>query len=140
MLYGLNPLRIFIHEQGLARFATEPYEKPRNGNMDNMFVHLTNYAINKMNSKFQQNNKQAKDDYDDEDYDDEDDDYGDEEEGHKRSMFAILKILLSQGADPDKIMAEIKDIIIKTIIGGQPYMNHMYRVCQPECLDNSMAF
>lgn len=57
MLYGLNPLRIFIHEQGLARFATEPYEKPRNGNMDNMFVHLTNYAINKMNSKFQQNNK-----------------------------------------------------------------------------------
>ena len=37
-------------------------------------------------------------------------------------------------------MAEIKDIIIKTVIGGQPYMNHMYRVCQPECLDNSMAF
>ena len=57
MLYGLNPLRILIHEQGLARFATEPYEKPRNGNMDNMFVHLTNYAINKLNDNFKQNNK-----------------------------------------------------------------------------------
>jgi hypothetical protein len=33
-------------------------------------------------------------------------------------LSAILKILLSQGADPDKIMAEIKDIIIKTVIGG----------------------
>ena len=52
MLYGLNPLRIFIHEQGLARFATEPYEKPMGGNRDNMFVHLTNYAINKLNDKF----------------------------------------------------------------------------------------
>jgi hypothetical protein len=57
MLYGLNPVRILIHEQGLARFATEPYEKPRNGNMDNMFVHLTNYAINKLNDNFKQNNK-----------------------------------------------------------------------------------
>lgn len=81
-----------------------------------MFVHLTNYAINKMNTNFKQNNKQAKDDsYGD--YDEEED-YGDEEEGHKRSLFAILKILLSQGADPDKIMMEIKDIIIKTVIGG----------------------
>lgn len=56
-LYGLNPLRIFIHEQGLARFATEAYEKPRASNIDNMYVHLTNYAINKMNTNFKQNNK-----------------------------------------------------------------------------------
>jgi len=121
LLYGLNPLRIYIHEQGLARFATEPYEKPRPANLDNMFVHLTNYAINKMNTNFKQNNKKAKAENDDYgDYgDEESDDYGDEEEeGHKRSLFAILKILYSQGADPDKVMAEIKDIVIKTIISG----------------------
>jgi len=29
---------------------------------------------------------------------------------------------------------------VKTIIVGQPYMDHMYRVCQPECIDNSMCF
>lgn len=52
LLCGLNPLRIYIHEEGLARFATEPYEKPRNGNLDNMYVHLTNYSINKNNTKF----------------------------------------------------------------------------------------
>jgi len=61
-----------------------------------MFVHLTNYAINKMNDNFKQNNKQAKEEDEYGDYDEEDSgDYGDEEEGHKRSLFAILKILYS---------------------------------------------
>lgn len=56
-----------------------------------MFVHLTNYAINKNNTNFLQNNKKAKnDDYGD--YDDYDDD-DDEETGHKRSLFAVLKII-----------------------------------------------
>ncbi len=52
LLYGLNPLRIYIHEQGIGRFATENYEKPKPSNLDNMYVHLTNYAINKSNVKF----------------------------------------------------------------------------------------
>ena len=142
LLYGLNPLRIYIHEQGLARFATEPYEKPRPNNLDNIYCHLTNYAINKMNDNFKQNNKAAKeeDDYGGYDEEESDDCEEEEEEGHKRSMFAILKILYSQGGDVDKVMGEIKDIVIKTCISGQPYMNHTYRVCQPECMDNSMCF
>ena len=41
-----------------------------------------------------------------------------EESGHKRSLNAILKIIMQQGGDPDKILDEIKDIIVKTIIVG----------------------
>jgi tubulin polyglutamylase TTLL6/13 len=52
MLYGINPMRIFVHEEGLARFATVPYEEPKNSNMRNMFMHLTNYAINKESSDY----------------------------------------------------------------------------------------
>lgn len=52
LLCGLNPLRIYIHEEGLARFATEPYERPTYRNMNNMYIHLTNYSINKSNVKF----------------------------------------------------------------------------------------
>lgn len=48
-------MRIYIHEKGIARFATETYTAPRPSNIDNMFIHLTNYAINKYNSAFQQN-------------------------------------------------------------------------------------
>jgi len=52
LLYGVNPLRIYFHEMGLARFATEEYQGPSNSNLDNLYMHLTNYAINKHNDKF----------------------------------------------------------------------------------------
>lgn len=70
--------------------------------MDNVFMHLTNYALNK----------------DSENYEACEDDAGDE--GHKRSLGAILQILKKEGADVDKFMDEVKDIIIKTIITAQP--------------------
>ena len=78
------------------------------------------------------------------DDDEESEDFGsgdsEEESGHKRSLNAILKILLQQGGDPDKILDEIKDIIVKTIIVGQPFMSHIYRSCQPDDYDNAMCF
>ena len=52
LLYGVNPMRIFIHDQGIARFATEVYAPPKSSNMDNLYIHLTNYAINKYNKAF----------------------------------------------------------------------------------------
>jgi tubulin polyglutamylase TTLL6/13 len=36
-----------VFQEGLARFATHPYEPPNPKNLSNMFMHLTNYAINK---------------------------------------------------------------------------------------------
>ncbi len=44
---SINPLRIYIYEEGLARFATQPYESAYTQNTSNRFVHLTNYSINK---------------------------------------------------------------------------------------------
>ena len=54
LVTGCDPLRIFIHEEGLARFATEEYEAPNKYNMDDIYVHLTNYSINKNNPNFVQ--------------------------------------------------------------------------------------
>lgn len=62
LLYGVNPLRVYIHEEGIARFATEEYQAPNNSNLDNLYMHLTNYAINKFNDKFQQNEDEDEDD------------------------------------------------------------------------------
>jgi tubulin polyglutamylase TTLL6/13 len=101
LLYGVNPLRIFIHHMGLARFATDYYTKPTNSNLDNLYMHLTNYAINKFNSNFQQNEDEEEDD-----------------QGHKRSMNSVLNQLKSEGHDTEKLMAEIKDIIVKTLVIG----------------------
>lgn len=52
LVTGIDPLRIFVYEEGLARFATEPYKAPRSDNLDNRFMHLTNYAVNKDHPNF----------------------------------------------------------------------------------------
>jgi hypothetical protein len=90
--------------------------------MSNVYMHLTNYALNVRNDNYEQAH----------------DENGDE--GHKRSLGAILQILKKEGCDTDKLMDQIKDLIVKTIIIGQPNLHHLYRILQPECLDNSMAF
>lgn len=45
-----HPLRIYLYEEGLARFATEDYSNDPNI-LKNKFVHLTNFSINKRNVK-----------------------------------------------------------------------------------------
>ena len=75
LLAGCDPLRIFIYKEGLARFATETYITPKRDNMEDMCVHLTNYAINKNNPNFVFNEDKDKDDV-----------------GHKRSFTSILKV------------------------------------------------
>lgn len=52
LITGVDPLRIFIYKDGLARFATHKYRKPSKRNIKDMFCHLTNYAINKNSKKF----------------------------------------------------------------------------------------
>jgi hypothetical protein len=43
-------IQAFMYHDGLARFATEEYDK--NQKDDNLFMHLTNYAINKESEAF----------------------------------------------------------------------------------------
>ena len=52
LLAGCDPLRVYLFNEGLARFATEDYEIPTRDNLENVCMHLTNYAINKDNPNF----------------------------------------------------------------------------------------
>jgi tubulin polyglutamylase TTLL6/13 len=72
LVYGVDPLRVFLYKQGLARFATETYTGPYGSNLDNLTMHLTNYAINKFAENFEFNEDAEKDDV-----------------GHKRSLEAV---------------------------------------------------
>lgn len=76
LLAGCDPLRIYIYHEGLARFATEDYKKPKKSNLKQAFIHLTNYAVNKLNPKFVFN-KSSKD----------------MDVGHKRSMTSVFKLM-----------------------------------------------
>lgn len=45
---SIYPLRIYVYEEGLARFATERYNNEMGEDRKN-FRHLTNYSVNKKN-------------------------------------------------------------------------------------------
>lgn len=49
---GVNPLRIYVYEEGLARFATEEYDTSAYNCENKRFQHLTNYSVNKKNTDF----------------------------------------------------------------------------------------
>jgi tubulin polyglutamylase TTLL6/13 len=61
-------------------------------------VHLTNYSLNKESDKF----REAKHMHDD--------------TGHKRTLTVLLERLKKDNKDVDKLMAEMKDVIIKTML------------------------
>lgn len=124
LVTSCDPLKIFLYNEGIVRFATEEF-KPgclNQANIDNMFIHLTNYAINKDNSNFR-HSKNALDD-----------------EGHKRSFQTVINRLQSQGHDTATLLAKIKDIIVKTMLSIQPDLLHNYRTCQPADREFSMCF
>lgn len=93
-----NPLRIYIYEDGLARFATSEYLFDLS-TKENMFAHLTNYSLNKFSENFIPN-----------------DDPNDICIGHKWSLPALREFLGKQGYDTEMIWGRIEEIIIKTVI------------------------
>lgn len=42
----------FLADEGLARFCTQKYHRPNRDNFKNIYMHLTNYAVNKMADGF----------------------------------------------------------------------------------------
>ena len=124
LVLGVEPLRIFLFKDGLARLATYAYQKPTDNNMSNMQMHLTNYAINKNSMGFMQNHEALADFV-----------------GSKRSLKFVLRYLKKNfKADTGVLMAEIKDMIIKTIISAQPHLSHHYRSYQHDDYENSLCF
>ena len=103
MVSGLNPFNIYIHEEGLTRFATIPYVKPTGKNLKYPCMHLTNYAVNKDSTSFIHNDTVDADDV-----------------GHKRSLTSVFGELEAKGVDVDHLWGEMQAIIIKTLLVAQP--------------------
>ena len=50
LITSYEPLRIYVFQEGLARFASETYST--RVDKGNKYMHLTNYSINKKNENF----------------------------------------------------------------------------------------
>jgi len=52
VILSINPINIFISKDGLARFCTVPYKQPTNKNLNDSYMHLTNYSLNKFSDTY----------------------------------------------------------------------------------------
>lgn len=121
----INPLRIYMFEEGLARFATCKYDQSgathAASGQKAKFMHLTNYSINKKNAAFMHNKDEINDG-----------------EGSKWSLTALRKLMRQLGIDDKAIWRSIEDIIIKTIISAEPQINQaseQYVPYQSNCFE-----
>jgi tubulin polyglutamylase TTLL6/13 len=108
LITSCNPLRIYIFNEGIARFATQKYAPPSPDNMNNVFMHLTNYSINKHSHEFLKG-----------------------EGGSKRRISSINAWLTAQGYDTGVIWSMIDDVIIKTVITVSENLKRQYKMSFP---------
>ncbi|XP_045613658.1 uncharacterized protein [Procambarus clarkii] len=101
---SLDPLVVYLYEEGLVRLATVKYQHGKN--LWNPCIHLTNYSVNKFHSNYVQNEDPEVDD-----------------QGNKWSLSAFLRHLKSQGIDTGALMRSIEDVIIKSLLAASYQMN-----------------
>ena len=116
LITSFSPLRIYLYNNGLVRFATEDYKK---GDFDNIFIHLTNYSINKNNLKYKpnQNLDFSKNISEDENYDLNDDNEVDDDSS-KWSLIEYRHFFqkMEKKQVMDNIWKQIGDMVLKTVL------------------------
>ena len=89
-----------MFKEGIARFATETYIGPQKGNLENLYMHLTNYAINKSSNNFVKSTGE------------------DDDSANKRTMTSIFEYMqeVEKGFSAEAMMDKIEDIIHQSIV------------------------
>lgn len=99
-----DPLRIYVYDDGLVRFASSKYSHSMKS-ISNKYMHLTNFSVNKKNTEYQSNS---------------DDNVC---QGHKWSLKSLWGYLQKKGVNTATLWKNIKDIIVKTIISSEAAVN-----------------
>jgi tubulin polyglutamylase TTLL6/13 len=111
LITSVEPLRVYIYDEGLARFCTQSYSAPNRANMMDVTMHLTNYALNKKSENFV---------------------YADSEsEGSKRSLSSVLADLAARGHDTAAVSTSIDRMVAMTCIALLPSIWYNYRTIFP---------
>ncbi|XP_072830210.1 tubulin polyglutamylase TTLL7 isoform X2 [Vicugna pacos] len=60
LVTSCDPLKIFLYHDGLVRMGTEKYIPPNESNLTQLYMHLTNYSVNKHNERFERDETENK--------------------------------------------------------------------------------
>lgn len=118
LVTSFNPMKVYIYDDGLVRFATEKYNLDPN-KLNDRFIHLTNFSVNKKNSKFVKNNDKGNK------RDDESSD-GEAQLSLDSSKwdFKMLAVQYSKmGINYGLIFNQIKDVVFKTLLSVENVIN-----------------
>ena len=91
----VEPLTVYVYEEGIARFATTRYQKPTAANLHSKTMHLTNYSLNKHSADFVHTET--------------------DDEGTKRALSALWKDLRAKGHDVDALWTRLERLVDRTI-------------------------
>lgn len=118
LITSINPLRLYVYKEGLARFATKKYEEPSSRNMNDKYMHLTNYSVNRKSAFY----------------------VHDQKAGTKRSFSTLNKWFIKNGLSVKLIWSAIDDAIIKTTLVALPTLRRYYTQCFPNHVSSQACF
>ncbi|KAL1122063.1 hypothetical protein AAG570_003469 [Ranatra chinensis] len=99
LVTSFNPLRIYLYDNGLVRFASVKYSDDMNTLADR-YMHLTNYSINKFSTQYTQNED------------------AEACQGHKWTVKTLWSYL-EGSVNVDALWESLTELVIKTMIGGE---------------------
>ncbi|ETN79796.1 Tubulin-tyrosine ligase family protein [Necator americanus] len=128
VIRSINPLSIYVSREGMARFCTEKYKKPSTSNSDNLYSHLTNYSLNKVNDAYVHSNTLQ-----------------DQVTGSKRLLSTVFSQMAACGIRPKKLWHDVKLIIVKTVLAMLPELMIQYEKTfsgkeGPQCFQMTTEF
>mmetsp|Transcript_33084 Transcript_33084/g.87836 ORF Transcript_33084/g.87836 Transcript_33084/m.87836 type:complete len:407 (+) Transcript_33084:230-1450(+) len=107
----MDPLRCYLHKEGLARFCTQRYTAPTSKNLSEAYMHLTNYSLNKNNAEGFV--------------------HDDEESGSKRSLRTAWEQISTAGHDADSAWEAIQEMCRRVMLAKQAFLWYSYHTLIP---------
>jgi len=108
LVTSVNPLRLYLYDDGLVRFASNKYSN-ESSKVQDLFTHLTNYSINKKSSTYVSNEETE------------------EEKGHKWTLKTLWRHFHANGIDHSVIWEKIKDLMIKTVLSAESNLVNLHQ-------------
>ncbi|XP_023160700.2 tubulin polyglutamylase TTLL4 isoform X2 [Drosophila hydei] len=108
LVTSVNPLRVFMYHNGLARFASVKYSAKAD-TLNDRCMHLTNYSINKFSSNYSKNEDVNAC------------------HGHKWTIKSLWTYLANRGVRTDGLWEALRSLVLRTILAGENGINNMIR-------------
>ncbi|XP_053672131.1 tubulin monoglutamylase TTLL4-like [Anopheles nili] len=119
LVTSLNPLRVYMHTDGLARFASVKYSE-KSETLSDRYMHLTNYSINKLSTNYSQNED------------------ADACQGHKWTIKSLWSYFAEQGINVDRLWSALRNLVLRTVLAGEGSIHALSKVnvgCKYNCYE-----